>query len=256
MPEGGKLTIQLMLVEMDAQKLQVNRALAPGEYVVIAVADNGQGIARDVLEHVFEPFFTTKDEGSGSGLGLSMVYGFVAQSSGDVTIYSEPGRGTQVKLYLPRAFDEPPLPLQAQPQPQAPAGPAAAPRSAAGCAVLLVEDDPVVRAHINAQLRELGCRVEAAPGAAQALQRLEAGEPVDILFTDVVMPGMSGIELAARARAMRPGLPVLLSSGYTFEAVEHEDTLGRDVCFLSKPYGKAALARALADALERAGRAP
>lgn len=248
MPEGGKLTIQLQLVEMEEQKTELNKPLPPGEYVVIAVADNGHGIAQDVMDHVFEPFFTTKDEASGSGLGLSMVYGFAKQSNGDVTIYSEPGRGTQVKLYLPRAHTEP----EARPGPVA--GADASPP--AGCAILLVEDDPIVRAHIFAQLRELGCEVTEASRAEEALARLTRGEPLDLLFTDVVMPGISGIELARRARALRPGLRILLSSGYTFEAMRHQDELGPEVRFLNKPYGKTVLAQALSEALGGPGDAP
>jgi len=248
MPDGGRLSIQLMLAEMDEQKLQLNRALAPGEYVVIAVEDNGHGIAHDVLDHVFEPFFTTKDESSGSGLGLSMVYGFARQSNGDVTIYSEPGHGTLVKLYLPRAHTEP------QKEASAPVVAMAGPPR--GCSVLLVEDDPIVRAHILAQLGELECDVTAASRADEALAWLEQGAPVDILFTDVVMPGMSGIELARRARAMRPGLRILLSSGYTFDALRHQDDLGPDIHFLNKPYGKAVLAQTLAEALAAPGSAP
>lgn len=248
MPDGGKLTIQLMLVEMEEQKTELNKSLPPGEYVVVAVADNGHGIPQDVMDHVFEPFFTTKDEVSGSGLGLSMVYGFVKQSNGDVTIYSEPGHGTQVKLYLPRAHT----------RPEAHAAPAARPgaQPPAGRAVLLVEDDPIVRAHIYALLRELGCQVTEASRAEEALARLVQGEPFDLLFTDVVMPGMSGVELARRARALRPGLSILLSSGYTFEAMRHQDELGPEVRFLNKPYGKSALAQALAEALGGPGDAP
>jgi CheY-like chemotaxis protein len=248
MPDGGKLTIQLLLVEMEEAKTELNKPLPPGEYVVIAIADNGHGIPYDVMDHVFEPFFTTKDEASGSGLGLSMVYGFVKQSNGDVTIYSEPGRGTQVKLYLPRAHTEP----EARPTP----APAAGARPPAGCAILLVEDDPIVRAHIFAQLRELGCAVTEASGAEEALARLESGEPFDLLFTDVVMPGLSGIELARRARAMRPGLRILLSSGYTFEAMQHQDELGPETRFLNKPYGKTVLAQALSEALGGTGKTP
>lgn len=247
MPDGGRLTIQLMLADIEPRKPELNKSLATGEYVVIAVADNGHGIPRDVLDHVFEPFFTTKDEASGSGLGLSMVYGFVTQSSGDVTIYSEPGRGTQVKLYLPRVHAEP-----ERRRSPAIAVPARSPR---GSAVLLVEDDPIVRAHVSAQLRELGCEVTAVSRPGEALARLANGEPFDLLFTDVVMPDLSGVELARRARLMRPGLPVLLSSGYTFEAIRHQDRLGEDVRFLSKPYGKSVLAQALADVLGGPGQA-
>ncbi|QOY94833.1 PAS domain S-box protein [Massilia sp. UMI-21] len=248
MPDGGNLTIQLMLVEMEEQKTELNKPLPPGEYVVIAVADNGLGIAQDVMDHVFEPFFTTKDEASGSGLGLSMVYGFVKQSNGDVTIYSEPGIGTQVKLYLPRAHAEP----EALPVP-APGAGAVPP---AGCAILLVEDDPIVRAHIFGLLRELGCEVTEASRAEQALALLAQGAAFDLLFTDVVMPGVSGIELARRARAMRPGLRILLSSGYTFEAMQHQDELGPETRFLNKPYGKTVLAQVLSEALAGLGKAP
>lgn len=245
MQGGGMLTIQLMLTEMSEQKLALNKSLAPGEYVVIAIADSGQGIPRDVIDHVFEPFFTTKDEAGGSGLGLSMVYGFVAQSNGDVTIYSEPGHGTEVRLYLPRAYTEP--------GPAAVAAPEAAPRPPFACAVLLVEDDPIVRAHVTGQLRELGCKVTACTGAAEALAELAGGQIFDLLFTDVVMPGLSGFELAERARALRPGLRVLLSSGYTFEALPRADALGPGIRFLNKPYGKTVLARALADVLAEPG---
>ncbi|MFC5480903.1 PAS domain S-box protein [Massilia suwonensis] len=241
MPEGGKLGIELLLAEIGDRRAELDKSLPPGEYVVIAIADNGTGIPQDVIEHVFEPFFTTKDEGAGNGLGLSMVYGFAKQSSGDVTIYSEPGRGTQVKLYLPRAHTEP----ETQAAPLAGAG--ARPR--AGCAILLVEDDPIVRAHLSTQLRDLGCAVTEAARAEEALARLEQGEAFDLLFTDVVMPGMSGIDLSQRARSLRPGLPILLSSGYTFEAMRHQDELGPLVRFLNKPYGKTVLAQALSEAL-------
>ncbi|WP_159698524.1 PAS domain-containing protein [Massilia sp. 9I] len=245
MPDGGKLTIQLLLADVEEQGAGLSKPLPSGEYVVIAVADNGAGISQDVMEHVFEPFFTTKDEASGSGLGLSMVYGFVRQSNGDVTIYSELGRGTQLKLYLPRAHAEP----VARPQPAAAAGR----RPPPGRAVLLVEDDPIVRAHIRGLLRELQCEVMEASGAEEALAQLAAGAAVDLLFTDVVMPGMAGTELATRARAMRPGLSVLLSSGYTFEAMRHQDEPAPGIRFLNKPYGKSVLAQTLAEALGTGG---
>lgn len=248
MPDGGTLTIQLMLAELGEERLEPNKSLAPGEYVVIAVADSGQGIAQEVLDQVFEPFFTTKEEAGGSGLGLSMVYGFATQSNGDATIYSEPGRGTQVKLYLPRAYSEP--------RPAPAPGPDVVHRPPRGCTVLLVEDDLIVRAHLRAQLGELGCEVTTASGAGEALSQLASGRHFDLLFSDVVMPGLSGQELARRARAMRPGLRILLSSGYTFEALPHGDGLGPELHFLSKPFGKAVLARALSEALAGLGEAP
>lgn len=241
MPDGGTLTIQLMLSQMDGQKPALNKALPPGEYVVIAVADTGHGIAQDVIEHVFEPFFTTKDEAGGTGLGLSMVYGFVTQSNGDATIYSEPGRGTQVKLYLPRAYSEP--------RPVPPPAPDTAARPPRGCTVLLVEDDPIVRAHISAQLGELGCEVTVAAGGTQALAHLASSQPFDLLFSDVVMPGMSGQDLVRRAQALRPGIGTVLSSGYTFDAVREGVDSGTGIRFLNKPFGKAALAQLLAEVL-------
>jgi len=244
MPDGGKLTIELLQAEVDGRTAEFGKELAPGEYVVIAISDNGHGIAQDMIEHVFEPFFTTKDEASGSGLGLSMVYGFVRQSNGDVTIYSEPGRGALVKLYLPRVYLEP----------QQPAVPARArARWPGACSILLVEDDPIVREHILAQLRELGHDVVTTSNAEEALALLEQGRSVDVLFSDVVMPGMSGIELARRARALDPDLRILLSSGYTFEAMQHQGQLDPGIRLLNKPYGKNLLAQTLADVLDDAG---
>lgn len=237
MPDGGKLTIQLLLVETETNETDFERGLPFGEYVVIAISDNGYGIAQEVVERVFEPFFTTKDEASGSGLGLSMVYGFAKQSNGNVTIYSEPGQGTLVKLCLPRTD------RQAQ-QDGAPA------KSSAGlrldCSILLVEDDLIVREHILAQLRDLGCHVIVASNGEQALAILATDVPFNVLFTDVVMPGMSGVELAHQARVLRPGLGVLLSSGYTFEALQHQGRLDPPIQLLNKPYGKTLLVQALA----------
>jgi len=244
MPAGGKLTIQLFLAEVDTRSDELNSGLMAGEYVVIAVSDNGHGISPEAIDHVFEPFFTTKDEASGSGLGLSMVYGFVKQSNGDVTIYSESGRGALVKVYLPRVHLE-----SQQPAVGALRKVSELPD---GCAILLVEDDPIVREHILAQLRDLGCNVEAASDAAEALALLAQDRQFDILFSDVVMPGMSGIELIGHARALRPGLRILLSSGYTFEALQYWEQLGPDIRVLNKPYGRALLAQTLAEVLDSA----
>lgn len=239
MPAGGTLTIELMRSELGEHDCGMHGA-GPGDYVVIAIADTGQGIARDVIDRVFEPFFTTKDEASGSGLGLSMVYGFARQSHGDVTIYSEAGHGTVVKLYLP---------LTGMHAEHAEEGALPAP-SLDGCAVLLVEDDAIVRQHVSGQLRELGCEVTAVADAGHALAHLAGPDRFDVLFSDVVMPGLSGIELADRARVLRPGVHILLSSGYTFEAMQHQGRIGAGIRMLNKPYGKAALARALAEIIE------
>jgi CheY-like chemotaxis protein len=244
MPGGGRLSIQLLLAEVDERTVELNRSMTPGEYVVIAVSDNGHGMTSDVIDHVFEPFFTTKDEGSGSGLGLSMVYGFVRQSNGDVTIYSEPGRGALVKLYLPRVN------LAAGLSDESESNSA---RPPPGCSILLVEDDPFVRKHILGRLQELGCTVVPAANADEAMDVLRQDRHFDVLFSDVVMPGVSGIELAKRARALRPGLAILLSSGYTFEAMQHQEELDSTIRLLNKPYGKALLARTLAEVLHNAG---
>jgi PAS domain S-box-containing protein len=245
MPDGGQLTIQLLLAEIDDMAGDLGRGLAAGEYVAIAVSDSGGGIPAEVLEHAFEPFFTTKSEAAGSGLGLSMVYGFARQSSGDVTIYSEPGHGTLVKLYLPRVTAG-----ERHPAAQA-VLPAHPPR---GCSILLVEDDPMVRDHILAQLCELDLRVAAAASAEEALALLaDGGTRFAVLFSDVVMPGLSGIELARRARALQPGLRVLLSSGYTFEAMQHQGHLEPGIRLLNKPYGKSLLAQTLAEVLNETG---
>jgi len=242
MPGCGRVTIRLMLVTIGADEAgEVD--LEAGEYVTIVIADSGQGIPREVIDRVFEPFFTTKSESSGSGLGLSMVYGFAKQSRGDVTIHSEYGRGTVVRLYLPLSWT--PLPSAV--------AVGAEPRSLRGCSVLLVEDDAIVRQHVLGQLHELGCEVTAVADAGQALAHLARGVRIDVLFSDIVMPGMSGIELARRARAARPGLQVLLSSGYAFEALHDLEQLDPAVRLLNKPYGKATLARTLAEVIDDTG---
>lgn len=233
MPEGGRLTIELTLAEIEAGG-------AVADHVVIAIADNGHGIAPDVIDRVFEPFFTTKDEASGSGLGLSMVYGFARQSNGNATIQSEAGRGTVVKLYLPRTA------ATAAPDAHVPDA-RTMPRP--GSSILLVEDDAIVREHILAQLRDLGCIVTAAANAEDALILLAQAQPFDILFSDVVMPGMSGFELAAAARRLHPGLRVLLSSGYAFAVMQEQAQMDAGIRVLNKPYGKMQLAQTLADVL-------
>jgi PAS domain S-box-containing protein len=242
MPAGGRLTVDVMRADVAADDIGAH-APAPGAYVVIAIADTGLGISSDVIDRVFEPFFTTKDEAGGSGLGLSMVYGFAKQSGGDVMIHSEAGQGTTVKLYLPLSrmgadsAVETPVPMC----------------RLDGCAVLLVEDDAIVRQHVAGQLREIGCDVTAVADAALALAHLDGPGAFDVLFSDVVMPGMSGIELAERARVLRPGLPILLSSGYTFDTMRQQGRSDTVVRLLNKPYGKAVLARTLAEAIEDGG---
>src|SRR5690606_23741922 len=200
----------------------------------VAVSDTGQGSPRDQLARGFEPFYTTKDLGKGTGLGLSMVFGFVKQSGGQINIYSEPGEDTTVKLYLPRATDT----ASSLVEPQTPA----AKGNRQGATILLVEDDDLVRQFAATQLRAEGYTVlEAASGPA-ALALMESRPGVDLLFTDVVMPGgMSGRDLAEQLAASRPELKVLYTSGYTENAIVHHGRLDQGTCLLGKPYRRAEL---------------
>ncbi|MFC7736973.1 PAS domain S-box protein [Roseomonas sp. GCM10028921] len=241
MPSGGRLTIETRNIDHDTGFAVPEGELAPGEYVMIAVSDTGTGMEPEVLARAFEPFFTTKEVGQGSGLGLSMVYGFMKQSGGHASISSTPGLGTVVRLYLPRAHG------RSAPEPAAPAV-----RGAGGSErVLLVEDDVLVREHVAAQLRELGYRAEVVPGAAEALEAL-AAQDFDLLFTDVVMPGgMDGLDLAAEARRLRPSMRVLLTSGYTEGALTSCRPPEPDVMMLSKPYKRRDMAEAVRRALDQ-----
>jgi signal transduction histidine kinase/CheY-like chemotaxis protein len=241
MPSGGRLTLETANAALDAAYAERYPDVAPGQYVMLAVSDTGHGIAPEHLKQVFEPFFTTKPKGKGTGLGLAMVYGFIKQSAGHVSIYSEAGHGTTVKLYLPRA------PVGASPA--APAPPAQVPVEGGSERVLVVEDDELVREHACRELRALGYEVLAADGGKAALALIEQHADIALLFTDVVMPGMSGRSLADAARAMRPGLRVLYTSGYTENAIVHHGRLDSGVKLLPKPYRRAELARAVRGAL-------
>jgi CheY-like chemotaxis protein len=192
-----------------------------------------------VIARVFEPFFTTKEVGKGSGLGLSMVYGFVKQSNGHVSIYSEPGLGTTIRIYLPQVTTK-----SERPPAQSPVDNETLPRGAE--TVMVVEDDPFVRSYAVMLLDSLGYSVVAAVDGADALQKLRTNTHVDILFTDIVMPGgINGWELADLARQLRPGLPVLLTSGYALETLAKHGRLRAGAVVLTKPYRKADLARRL-----------
>jgi len=230
MKEGGSLTIETAPAHLDAAYAATHQEVTPGDYVQISVSDTGTGMPPEVLERMFEPFFTTKPVGQGTGLGLSMVYGFVKQSGGHVAAYSEVGHGTTVKLYLPvasQAADSPVPPAPAQ----APAGPGG------GEIVLLVEDDAMVRAFAAEQLRRAGFRVIEAGDGPEALDRLRANKRVDLLFSDIVMPqGLSGPDLARKARRIKPGLPVLLTSGYPAGALTDQKNGAGKFELLDKPY--------------------
>ena len=241
MPSGGKLTIECSNIRLGESYVAENPETSAGDYVVLAVSDEGTGMITEVQAHVFEPFFTTKEVGEGSGLGLSMVYGFARQSGGQVTIYSEPGRGTTVKLYLPQANT--PLRHGAAVQEQeVPLG--------RGELLLLIEDDPEVRALAMEMVQDLGYRVIDVPDAASAQAVLAAGETVDLVLSDVILPGgTSGPEFAEHARATYPGLKIIFMSGYPAEAAKRNGFLGSDQVLLNKPFQMDQLAKALRQAL-------
>jgi PAS domain S-box-containing protein len=239
MPSGGRLTISTANASLDDHYKSLHPEVLPGEYVLVSITDDGEGMPKGVIEGVFEPFFTTKEVGKGSGLGLSMVYGFVKQSNGHVSIYSEPGLGTTIRIYLPQAGTKSrQVPTQiARDNESLPSGTET---------VLIVEDDPFVRSYAVMRLESLGYSVISAVDGADALQKLRAGIHADILFTDIVMPGgINGWELADHARQLRPGLPVLLTSGYALETLAKHGRLRAGAVVLTKPYRKADLARRL-----------
>jgi PAS domain S-box-containing protein len=230
----GKLTIELGNAHLDDAYARTHDEVTPGQYVMLAVSDTGSGMAPEIVDKVFEPFFSTKGEGKGSGLGLSMVYGFVKQSGGHVKIYSEVGHGTTIRLYLPRAMQSEDIEVEVD------HGPIAGGTET----VLVVEDDAEVRAIVVEMLTDLGYRVLKAVDATSALNVVESGIPIDILFTDVVMPGtLKSPEMARKARERLPDLAVLFTSGYTENSIVHGGRLDAGVELLSKPYTREALAR-------------
>ncbi|MDF2619712.1 MAG: integral rane sensor hybrid histidine kinase [Xanthobacteraceae bacterium] len=240
MPEGGKLTIETTNAFLDESYAAQQPEVTPGQYVLIAVTDNGSGMAEPVMEKAFDPFFTTKPPGQGTGLGLSQVHGFVKQSGGHVKIYSELGHGTTVKLYFPRYTGE-------MPAEQPAAGEVAGDGNAE--VVLLVEDDAQVRAMSRAMLDELGYRVIEAESGAAALRELEAHPEIRVLLTDVVMPAMNGRQLATAALAVRPDLKVIFTTGYTRNAIIHNGVLDHGVHLLIKPFTLGGLAAKLKEVL-------
>ncbi|HVH97157.1 MAG TPA: ATP-binding protein [Enhygromyxa sp.] len=233
MPDGGKITIETTNVRISPEYADAYHPLRPGQYVLVAVSDTGEGMSEEVQRRAFEPFFTTKGMGRGSGLGLSMVYGFVRQSSGHIMIYSEPGVGTTVKLYLPRSTEE-----TAERRQVSWSG---APPPGNGALILVVEDDSPLRKVSVRFLLDLGYRTLDCGTAAEAMQILQTGTHVDLLFTDVVLRGeMSGAQLVEVAKQLRPGLPCLYTSGYTEGAIHGR--LDPDVQLLEKPFTKDSLA--------------
>ncbi len=247
MPDGGKLTIEVANAYLDDSYAAQHAEVTAGQYVMLGVSDTGTGMPPEVVARVFDPFFTTKPEGKGTGLGLSQVYGFVKQSGGHVKIYSEPGQGTTVKIYLPRTR-----------KPQEGLDPVSTADVVGGSeTILVVEDDAGVRAAVVDILADLGYAVLKAESAEQGLAVIASGARVDLLFTDVVMPGpLNTREFARRAQELRPGLKVLYTSGYTQNAIVHNGRLDDDAHLLSKPYRKDDLARKIRGLLDDAAPPP
>jgi PAS domain S-box-containing protein len=243
MPNGGKLTLETRNVYLDEGYASIHSDVAVGNYVMIAVSDTGTGISPENLEKVFDPFFTTKDVGKGTGLGLSMVFGFVKQSGGHVKIYSEVGHGTSVKIYLPRSSGLQETASEAE---------VAANVRGGNETILVVEDDVLVRKYVITQIASLGYGTLQAANAAEALKLVDSGVPIDLLFTDVIMPGgMNGRQLVDAAMKLRPALRVLFTSGYTENSIVHHGRLDAGVLLLAKPYRKPELARMIRVALSR-----
>jgi signal transduction histidine kinase/CheY-like chemotaxis protein len=242
MPSGGKLTVEVQNTSLGESDIDVNGDARPGDYVMVAVTDTGTGMSAEVAGRAFEPFFTTKEVGKGTGLGLSMVYGFARQSGGSMQIRSEPGRGTAVRLFFPRLGT-----------PEAGAAPSAdRPASLAGSeTILVVEDNEMVRGYLESELKALGYRAIVTSSAPAALDVLRGPGPVHLLFTDVMMPGgMFGTELAKEAACLRPGLKILLTSGYAEHPVDATGGCDNKVRILHKPYRRHDLAAMLRSALK------
>lgn len=244
MPDGGKLTVETANCHLDTAYAKQHAEVAEGQYVMLAVTDTGSGMTEEVLARAFDPFFTTKDVGKGTGLGLSQVFGFVKQSGGHVKIYSEPGSGTTVKIYLPRV-------MAAAAEERERTQTADLPMGAMSEIVLVVEDDDRVRVVSVANLRELGYTVLHASNGEAALKILaDDARAVTLLFTDVVMPGMTGRVLAERATQQRPDLKVLYTTGYTKNAVVHNGVVDAGARLLVKPFSLEALARKVRETLD------
>jgi signal transduction histidine kinase/ActR/RegA family two-component response regulator len=248
MPEGGKLTVEAVNVAADEDYFRLNPELIPGQYVVVCVTDTGTGMTADVLNHAFEPFFTTKEPGQGTGLGLSQVYGFVKQSGGHVKIYSEVGQGTSIRMYFPRYLGRGEPDIDRSEESIAEGDKAET--------IVVVEDDDELRAYLADVLRDLNYRVYAASSAQAALTiLLQEQTRVNLLLTDVVMPGINGRELARRAQQIRPTLKILFMTGYSRNAIVHQGRLDEGVDLLEKPITQAKLALRIREMLDRPGSA-
>ncbi len=244
MPNGGKLTLETANVAFDKDSVGRYPELKPGDYVMLAISDTGMGMSDEVKARVFEPFFSTKGVGQGTGLGLSTCYGIVKQSGGHISVYSEQSRGTTFKIYLPQVEQQGKIPIQRLDSPDLPSGTET---------ILLVEDDPALREMAATLLRRLGYTVLTAANGVEALSvkhERNSGH-IDLLFTDVVMPHMSGKELADRVLALYPDTKILFTSAYTENAIVHQGVLNRGVDLLQKPFTPSALAHKLREVLDQ-----
>lgn len=245
MPKGGRITIKTGMVVLDEQYCNANQGFVPGEYVMLSVSDNGCGIDKEIFDHIFEPFFTTKEVGKGTGLGLSTVYGIVKQNDGFIKAYSEPGKGTTMKIFLPP---------QAQDLDEKSGEEDLQIRRGKGERILLVEDDEGIRSITGSILQRLNYRVLAAGSGEEAVRLIE-NDParIELLMTDVVMPGMDGKELASMLRQRRPGLKIIYMSGYADEVVIEPEMLNHGARYVSKPFSLAEIASLLREVLEGRG---
>jgi CheY-like chemotaxis protein len=243
MPNGGCLTVETANTVLDEESVAERVEMQPGEYVLLAVKDTGVGMSDEVRSHIFEPFFTTKEMGRGTGLGLSTVFGIVKQSSGDIWVESEEGRGSLFKIYLPRADQTETSPAKIDAKKKAPLG---------SETILLVEDNTQVRELARRVLQRQGYTLLEAKDGEEALRLAgDYSAPIHLLLTDVVMPGMSGTALAEQLAKTHPELKTLYMSGYTDEAIAHHGVLAPDVEFLSKPFSPLDLARKIRAVLDK-----
>jgi CheY-like chemotaxis protein len=243
MPDGGRLTIETANAELDERYARSHEEVRPGQYVVLTLTDTGAGMPPEVIDRAFEPFYTTKGVGRGTGLGLSQVFGFIKQSNGHVKIYSEIGQGTTIKLYLPRFVGEDSVAATVPDR-------GAMPTARGDEIILVVEDEAGVRAMSVDALRDLGYIVVQAAVGNAALEQLALQLRIDLLFTDIVMPGMTGRQLADRATAEHAHLKVLYTTGYTRNAIVHNGIVDYGVSFLPKPFAIEALAHKVREVLD------
>ena len=246
MPDGGKLTIETANAHVDERYAALHGDLKHGQYILVCVTDTGSGMTPDIIEKAFDPFFTTKEVGKGTGLGLSQVFGFAKQSGGHVSIYSEPDHGTTVKLYLPR-YEGSSEPTQVTPDM------AETPLAKASETILVVEDEARVRELTSEMLSELGYSVIATGSPNDAIRIVDERDDIALVFTDIVMPEINGKKLAEMVRAVRPDLPILFTTGYTRNAIVHNQTLDIGVALIAKPYAIRDLALKIRDVLEGRG---